>query len=126
MSEEPFYGYHTSPYHLRAGDEVTPGRMPANFDNDMSGAYSYLSSDIGRAEYYDYMLRERGYRARGTYEVEAGGPVEPDPNSGDEQDWRTRKPLRVLGRVRRMGPRGGYWPPEAVPERAARSRGSKR
>jgi len=123
---EPVYGYHTSPYPLRTGDRVRPGAMPPNFDNDTSGAYAYLTSDTDRAMYYDYMLRERGYRAAGTYEVRTRARVVPDPVSGDEQDFRTRGTLEVIGRVRTMQPRGGYWPPEAVrdlpPRRARRAR----
>lgn len=87
--------YHASPYHIPEGSTLYPGGPHgANFDNDRSGHYVYMTPSFDRAEQYHYHLWEQGHENAHIYMVHPHGPVEEDPH--DSESVRTKGPAEVV------------------------------
>jgi hypothetical protein len=104
--------YHGTNANLKPGDLITPGRSNIRGRAKDSGGYVHSTPYLAAARAFAWF---KG--GRNVYEVQHTGPTQRDPNAprSDRTDAdygaiRSRKPMRVVGKVQGGAPRGrgGY------------------
>jgi hypothetical protein len=109
--EEPEYYTHVSPYYMRPGTILQPGKRWPNFpDNDPSGRHNYVTSDPDTAMEISHHLWEQGFPKVHEYDVQAHGELEPDERMAGS--YKTTGPVEILNRTHVVRRRPVYRSPE--------------